>query len=234
MEKKYKRVLLKLSGEILSGSKGYGIESSGLKVLTDEIKKAVNKNKVELALVVGGGNIWRGEGKSMDRVSADHIGMLATIMNAIALESSLKAVGIDAVVQSAINVSKLAKSYVTSDAIKYLKQGKIVIFAAGTGNPYFTTDTTAALRASEIKADIFLKATQVDGVYDSDPKKNSKAKKFSEISYSEAIKRNLKVMDTSAFSLCMENALPIMVFDFYKTGNLSKALSGMKIGTIVS
>jgi uridylate kinase len=231
---KNKRVLLKLSGEALcGGSNSFGITPQGLSNVASEIKEAV-KSGVQLSVVVGGGNFWRGASKDMDRVTADYIGMLATVMNALALADALTAKGVPAVALSAFNVSKLAQLYRRDKASDCLNDGKVVILAGGTGNPFFTTDTTAALRAVELKADIVLKATQVDGVYDSDPKKNPSAKRYDTLSFSEAIEKNLKIMDISAFSLCRENKLPIMVFDYHKSGNLAKAVCGEKIGTLVS
>ncbi len=230
--KKNKRVLLKLSGETLSGN-GKSICSESLKAVIGEIK-SVLADKVELSIVVGAGNIWRGAGKEIDRVSADKMGMLATVMNAIAISESLKANGIKSVALSASGVSNFCETFSQAKADKYLKEGYVVVFGGGTGSPFFTTDTTAALRACEIKADILLKATQVDGVYTADPKKDPKAKKYDKLSYSEAINKNLKIMDISAFLLCMENNIDIYVFDFHKKGNLKKVLRKQKIGTIVS
>ena len=230
--KKNKRVLLKLSGETLSGN-GKSICSESLKAVIGEIK-SVLADKVELSIVVGAGNIWRGAGKEIDRVSADKMGMLATVMNAIAISESLKANGIKSVALAASGVSNFCETFSQAKADKYLKEGYVVVFGGGTGSPFFTTDTTAALRACEIKADILLKATQVDGVYTADPKKDPKAKKYDKLSYSEAINKNLKIMDISAFLLCMENNIDIYVFDFHKKGNLKKVLRKQKIGTIVS
>ncbi len=230
----YKRVLLKLSGESLSGGNSAGgITPEGLSKVTTEIKEAA-KNGVQMAIVIGGGNFWRGATKDMDRVTADYIGMLATVMNALALADALSAKGIPAVALSAFNVSKIAQLYTREKAVAYLNEGSVVILCGGTGNPFFTTDTTSALRALEISAEVVLKATQVDGVYDADPKKNPSAKRYDTLSFSEAIEKNLKIMDLAAFSLCRENELPVMVFDFHKTGNLAKAVAGEKIGTIVN
>lgn len=230
--KNNKRVLLKLSGETLSGN-GKSICSESLQKVVDEIKSVLSK-KVELSIVVGAGNIWRGAGKEIDRVSADKMGMLATVMNAIAISEGLKSNGIKSVALAASGVSNFCETFSQAKADKYLKEGYVVVFGGGTGSPFFTTDTTAALRACEIKADILLKATQVDGVYSADPKKNPKAKKYDRITYSEAINKNLKIMDISAFLLCMENDIDIYVFDFHKKGNLKKVLNKQKIGTIVS
>lgn len=228
----FKRVLLKLSGESLTGENSYGISINGLENIAAEIKKAL-KSSVQVAVVIGGGNIWRGAGKEIDRVTADHMGMLATIINALALKDILEKNEIKAKVQSAVDVAKFCEFYGKEKAISYLKKGHVLILAGGTGNPYFTTDTTAALRAAELEADILLKATQVDGVYDSDPKKNKDAKKYDSLTYDEALSKNLKVMDAAAFSICKENSIPILVFDFYKKGNLEKAVSGSKVGTFV-
>lgn len=230
--KNNKRVLLKLSGETLSGD-GKSICSESLQKVVDEIKSVLSK-KVELSIVVGAGNIWRGAGKEIDRVSADKMGMLATVMNAIAISEGLKSNGIKSVALAASGVSNFCETFSQAKADKYLKEGYVVVFGGGTGSPFFTTDTTAALRACEIKADILLKATQVDGVYSADPKKDPKAKKYDRITYSEAINKNLKIMDISAFLLCMENDIDIYVFDFHKKGNLKKVLNKQKIGTIVS
>ena len=230
--KNNKRVLLKLSGETLSGN-GKSICSESLQKVVDEIKSVLSK-KVELSIVVGAGNIWRGAGKEIDRVSADKMGMLATVMNAIAISEGLKSNGIKSVALAASGVSNFCEIFSQAKADKYLKEGYVVVFGGGTGSPFFTTDTTAALRACEIKADILLKATQVDGVYSADPKKDPKAKKYDRITYSEAINKNLKIMDISAFLLCMENDIDIYVFDFHKKGNLKKVLNKQKIGTIVS
>ncbi len=227
-----KRVLLKLSGETLSGN-GSSVCSQSVQMIADEIKTVLS-DKVELSIVVGAGNLWRGAGKEIDRVSADKMGMLATVMNAIAISETLKSNGIKSVVLSASGVTNFCETFSQQKAENYLKDGYVVVFAGGTGNPFFTTDTTAALRASEIKADIILKATQVDGVYTADPKKDKTATKYDKISYREAINKNLKIMDISAFLLCMENNIEIYVFDFHKKGNLKKALDGQNIGTIVS
>ncbi|MDR1696093.1 MAG: UMP kinase [Endomicrobium sp.] len=227
-----KRALLKLSGESLSGG-GSSIDSASLKRTAAEIKTALNAGDIQLAVVIGGGNLWRGAGKSMDRVTADKIGMLATVMNSLALNDSLKDAGLKCKVFSASGVSGFAEQFNREKAVKCLEKGNIVIFAGGTGNPFFTTDTTAALRAAEIKADLLLKATQVDGIYSADPKKDANAVKYDSLSFTEAIEKRLKIMDSEAFSLCMQSNISISVFDFYKDGNLSKALSGEKIGTVV-
>lgn len=232
----YKRVVLKLSGESLSDKKGNAdISEESLKEVVKEIKMAVKKTKVQLGLVIGAGNILRGKSVSfIERTSADYMGMLATVINSIALQTMLEKEGLQTRVMSAIEMPRVAETYIRRRAIRHLEKGRIVIFAAGTGNPYFTTDTTAALRAIEINADILLKATQVDGVYSDDPKKNPNAKKYKTLSFMEAISKQLKVMDTTAFSLCMENKLPVVVFDLYKKGNLLKVLEGkFDVGTIV-
>ena len=226
-----KRVLLKLSGETLVGC-GSSICAESLKNISDEIK-AVLSEEVELSVVVGAGNLWRGAGKVINRVSADKMGMLATVMNAVAISETLNSNNIKSIVLSASGVTGFCETFSSEKAIDYLQKGYVVVFAGGTGNPFFTTDTTAALRAAEIKADIILKATQVDGVYTADPKKDLNAKKFDKISYKEAIDKNLKIMDLSAFLLCMENNIQIYVFDFHKKGNLKKILDGENIGTII-
>jgi uridylate kinase len=232
---KFKRVLLKLSGEALMGDKNFGIDQKVLQFIADELKK-ISRMQVEIALVIGGGNIFRGleaSAEGMERTSADYMGMLATVMNAIAVQNALEINGMPTRVQSAIEMQELAEPYIRRKAIRHLEKGRFVIFAAGTGNPYFTTDTAAALRAVEIGADIIIKATNVDGVYSSDPMKNPRAKKYSEISYIDVLKKGLKVMDSTAISLCMDNNLPITVFSLMKKGNIKKVLEGKKIGTLV-
>ncbi|MCL2484977.1 MAG: UMP kinase [Endomicrobia bacterium] len=227
-----KRALLKLSGESLSGSES-SIDSESLKRTVSEIKSALDTNDIQLAIVVGGGNLWRGAGKLMDRVTADKIGMLATVMNSLALNDALKSAGLKSKVFSACGVSGFAEPFDRQKAVRCIEKGYIVIFAGGTGNPFFTTDTTAALRAAEIKADMLLKATQVDGIYSADPKKDSNAVKYDSLSFPEAIEKRLKIMDPEAFSLCMQTGISISVFDFYQDGNLRKVLNGDKIGTLV-
>lgn len=232
---KYKRVLLKLSGEALMGDTGYGIDPKVVEELAVQIKQVV-EDGVELAITVGGGNIFRGmsgSAEGMDRSQADYIGMLATCMNALALQDAFERHGIDTRVQSAIEMRQVAEPYIRRRAIRHLEKGRVVIFAAGTGNPYFTTDTTAALRACEIDAECLMKATKVDGVYDSDPKSNPDAKRFEEISYMEVLSRELHVMDSTATSLCMDNSLPMLVFDLTTPGNISRALKGENIGTTI-
>jgi uridylate kinase len=233
--RKFKRVLLKISGEAFRGEERYGIDTDAVHKWAQEIKLATS-NKIQLAVVVGGGNIWRGtsdRAKGIDRVTADYMGMLATVINAMALQDALEKMGIPTRVQSAIEISKLAEGYIRRRAIRHLEKGRVVIFAGGTGNPYFSTDTTAALRAVEISADVLLKATQVDGVYSADPKLDPKAKKLTELTAMEAIRRRLKVMDTTAFSLCMENKLPIIVFSLYRPGNIRRVVSGESVGTLI-
>lgn len=235
MRKRYKRVLLKLSGEALMGDRAYGIDSETVANMASEIKE-VAKLGVEVAVVIGGGNIFRGveaSVKGIERASADYMGMLATVINALALQNSLEKLGIPTRVQSAIEMRELAEPYIRRRAIRHLEKGRVVIFAAGTGNPYFTTDTAAALRAMEIGAEVILKATKVDGVYSSDPVKDPKAVKYDTISYIDVLKKGLAVMDSTAISLCMDNNLPIIVFNVRQKGNIKKILSGMRIGTLV-
>lgn len=235
-EYKYKRVLLKLSGEALQGNQGYGIDPMVISEIAEQIKEIV-EGGVQLAITVGGGNIFRGlagAANGMDRAQADYIGMLATVMNALGLQEGLERVGVFTRVQSAINMQEVAEPYIRRRAVRHLEKGRVVIFAGGTGNPYFTTDTTAALRACEIGAEAILKATQVDGIYDSDPHQNPDAKKFDEISYMEVLSRELHVMDSTATTLCMDNNIPIIVFDLHKQGNIDRVLKGEHVGTTVS
>lgn len=232
----YKRVLLKLSGEALMGDKPYGISPETVSFMAQEIKKVAELN-VQLAIVIGGGNIFRGVEaslKGMERASADYMGMLATVINALALQNSLEKLDLQTRVQTAIEMRELAETYIRRKAIRHLEKGRIVIFAAGTGNPYFTTDTAAALRAIEIGAEIILKGTKVDGVYTSDPVKDKTAKMYEKISYIDVIQKGLKVMDTTAITLCMENHLPIIVFNINGKDNIKNILMGTTIGTIVS
>jgi uridylate kinase len=234
-EAKYSRVLLKLSGEALMGEQAYGIDSSTVEYMAKEIKSIYDLG-VEVAVVIGGGNIFRGvEGsvKGMERATADYMGMLATVINALALQNALEKLDVPTRVQSAIEMRELAEPYIRRRAVRHLEKGRVVIFAAGTGNPYFTTDTAASLRAMEIGADIIMKATKVDGVYSADPVKDPKAKKFKKISYIDVLKKGLHVMDSTAITLCMDNALPIVVLNVKKKGNLKKAVMGKHIGTIV-
>ena len=232
---KYKRILLKLSGEALVGDKKSGIDPEILIRYSNEIKKAYD-NGVEFAVVIGGGNIYRGFNNEykIDRVQGDYMGMLATLINGLALQNTLENIGIPTRLQSAINVNKVAEPYIKRKAIRHLDKKRIVIFSAGTGNPYFTTDSAAVLRAIEIEADVILKGTRVDGIYNDDPNKNSNAFKFEKITFNEAIKKGLKIMDTTAFTLSHENKLPIIVFDMNQEGNLLKVLKGESIGTIVN
>ena len=235
-EYKYHRVLLKLSGEALMGETGYGIDPKVVEALAIEIKQVVNDG-IELAITVGGGNIFRGlagSAEGMDRAQADYIGMLATCMNALALQDAFERHDIPARVMSAIEMREVCEPYIRRRAIRHLEKGVVTIFAAGTGNPYFTTDTTAALRACEIGAEAVMKATKVDGIYDSDPHKNPDAKRFETISYIEVLSRELEVMDSTATSLCMDNKLPILVFDITEPGNISRILKGENIGTTVT
>ena len=233
---KYKRILLKLSGEALQGEQGYGIDPKVISEIASQIAQIVDGG-VELAITVGGGNIFRGlagAAEGMDRAQADYIGMLATIMNALALQEGLERAGVDTRVQSAISMQEVAEPYIRRKAIRHLEKGRVVIFAGGTGNPYFTTDTTAALRACEIDAEAILKATQVDGIYDSDPHANPDATKFDEISYMEVLSRELHVMDSTATTLCMDNGIPIIVFNLHKPGNIDRVFKGEHVGTTVS
>jgi uridylate kinase len=233
LQPKYKRVLLKLSGESLAGNDKHGVNIETLKSITKAIKKA-HELGCEIGIVVGGGNFWRGRSSSeMDRTRADHVGMLATLMNALCVADSLNRCNVDTRVQSAIAMQQVAEPYIRNKAMRHLQKNRVLVFACGTGNPYFSTDTAAALRAAEIGADIILKATMVDGVYDSDPKKNKDAKKFEKISYLEVLNNNLQVMDSTAASLCMENNIPIMVFSIKEPLNIVKAICGENIGTLV-
>lgn len=232
---KYKRVLLKLSGQSLAGKGGYGIDPEVMLSIAEQIKQ-IYEDHIELAIVVGGGNIFRGfeaSSKGMDRTTADYIGMLATVMNALALQEALEREGVVTRVQSAITMQEVAEPYIRRRAMRHLEKGRVVIFAAGTGNPFFSTDTAAALRALEIGAEAILKATRVDGIYDSDPEKNPNAKRFSKLSYIEVLNKGLRVMDTTAISLCMDNNIPIIVFNITRRDNIRKVLMGEDIGTVV-
>ncbi|MFH1018375.1 MAG: UMP kinase [Pseudomonadota bacterium] len=232
---KYKRVLLKISGEALCGEGGFGIDTRILKNIAEEIKEVMSLG-VELAVVIGGGNIFRGlaaSAEGMDRASADYMGMLATALNALALQDALERIGVFTRVMSAIEMQELAEPYIRRRATRHLEKGRVVIFAGGTGNPYFTTDTAAALRAMEINADVILKATRVDGVYDRDPLKYTDAKMFDSLTYIDVLKRGLKIMDSTATSLCMDNRKPIIVFNMTKKGNVVRVVKGETIGTIV-
>ena len=231
---KFQRVLLKLSGEAFAGTGADSIDSATLDLIADQIKE-VAQAAVQIAIVVGGGNIWRGRAarSTMDRASADYMGMLATVINALALQDALESMGVVTRVLSAISMHQVAEPYIRRRAIRHLEKGRVVIFAAGTGNPYFTTDTAAALRAVEIGADAILKATQVDGVYSADPKKDPKAKRFETLEYLEVLQRGLEVMDNTALTLCMDNGLPIIVFELMRRGNIKRAIWGEPIGTTV-
>ncbi len=232
---KYSRVLVKLSGESLLGDRLFGIDPKVMNYIAEEIK-GLGDLEVEVAVVIGGGNIFRGiagESQGMDRAAADQIGMLATVMNALALQDALEKLEVMTRIQSAFVISEVAEPYIRRRAIRHLEKGRVVIFAAGTGNPFFSTDTAAALRATEIKADVILKATKVDGIYESDPQVNKGAKKFKSLSYMEVLKRGLKVMDATAISLCMDNDLPIIVFNMREKGSMKKVIWGEKVGTIV-
>ncbi len=231
----YKRILLKLSGEAFKGEREYGIDPAYLVFIANELKKGLALG-VQIGLVIGGGNIFRGEAAAengMDRVTADFSGMLATIMNALALQDALQKVGVDSRVQTSFEIRAVAEPYILRRALRHLDRGRMVIFAGGTGNPYFTTDTTAALRGAEILADVILKATQVDGVYDSDPKKNPDAVRYESLSYMDVLKNRLKVMDSTALSLSMDNKIPIVVFDMNEPDNLVRVLQGESVGTLI-
>ena len=232
----FKRILLKLSGEALAADQGFGVDTPRIYEIAEEIAEVHNLG-VQIAVVVGGGNFFRGvadQAKDMDRVSADHMGMLATVINALALQDALEKRKVYTRVQSAIEMNQVAEPFIRRRAIRHLEKGRVVIFAGGTGNPYFSTDTAASLRAMEIKADAILKATKVDGVYDADPMKVKDAKKFSQITYMDVLKQGLKVMDSTAISLCKDNNLPIIVFNLNRTGNIRKVVLGEKIGSLVS
>jgi len=232
----FKRILLKLSGEALAAGQGFGVDTARVHEIAAELAE-VRELGVQIAIVVGGGNFFRGvaeQAKEMDRVSADHMGMLATVINALALQDALEKQGVHTRVQSAIEMNQVAEPFVRRRAIRHLEKERIVIFAGGTGNPYFSTDTAASLRAMEIKADVILKATKVDGVYDADPMVVKTAKKFTEITYMDVLKQGLKVMDSTAISLCKDNSLPIVVFSLNERGNIKKVVTGEKIGSLVS
>jgi uridylate kinase len=232
----YKRILLKLSGEALMGSQGHGIDLTVIDKIASEIKEVAG-NGIEVAVVIGGGNIFRGlsaAAKGMERASADYMGMLATVLNALALQNTLENKGVPTRVQSAIEMRELAETYIRRRAVRHLEKKRVVIFAAGTGNPYFTTDTAAALRAMEIGAQVIMKATKVDGVYSADPVKDPSAVKYDRLSYLDVLQKNLKVMDATAISLCMDNNLPIIVFNLNVPGNIKKIVAGEQLGTIVT
>jgi len=233
---KYKRILLKLSGEALSGDQGYGITTSVLEQYSEEIKQVVDMG-VEVAIVIGGGNIFRGvtgESSGIDRVQGDYMGMLATVINAMAIQSALERQGLYTRVMSAIKMEQVCEPYVRRRAVRHLEKGRVVIFGAGTGNPYFTTDTTASLRAIEIEADVVLKGTKVDGVYTADPFKDKTATRFKTITFQDVYEKKLSVMDLTAFTLCKENSLPIIVFDMNQRGNLLRLAQGEEVGTLIT
>lgn len=232
----YKRILLKLSGEALMGDDAYGINRATITRIVTEVKEVVDLG-VQVAVVIGGGNIFRGvapAAEGMDRATADYMGMLATVMNAMALQDAMKNIGLNARVQSALNISQVAEPYIRGKAIRYLEEGRVVIFGAGTGNPFFTTDTAAALRGMEMNADIVIKATKVDGIYTDDPKTNPEAMRYKTITFDEAINKNLKVMDATALTLCRDQKLPISVFSIFKQGALKKVVMGEDEGTMVT
>ena len=232
---KYKRILLKLSGEALMGEDTYGINRQTIDAIVEEIA-TVARLSVEIGVVIGGGNIFRGVAPGaagMDRATADYMGMLATVMNALALQDAMRRAGLDCRVQSALNIEQVVEPYIRGKAIRYLEEGKIVVFAAGTGNPFFTTDTAAALRASEVGAEIVLKATKVDGVYTADPRKDPTAKRYDRLTFDEAIHRNLKVMDATALTLCRDQKLPVNVFSIFRKGALLRVVTGDNEGTLV-
>lgn len=233
---KYKRILLKLSGESLMGNKQFGIDNVRIAEYAKQIKEVVDMN-VQVAIVIGGGNIFRGiqaEEGGMDRVHGDYMGMLATVINSMALQSALEKQGIDTRLQSAIKMEQICEPFIRRKAVRHLEKNRVVIFGAGTGNPYFTTDTAATLRAIEIEADVVLKGTRVDGIYTADPEKDKTATKYDTITFDEAYSKGLEIMDMTAFTLCKENNLPIIVFDMNKTGNLKKLMEGEKVGTLVN
>ena len=230
----YKRVMLKISGEALSGANGFGFDFDIVGRIAREVKTLVDMD-VEVGLVVGGGNIWRGRtGEGMDRTTADHMGMLATCINALALQDALEGIGVKTRVQTAIEMKEIAEPFIRRRAVRHLEKGRVVIFGDGSGNPYFSTDTAAALRAAEIEADVILLAKNVDGVYDKDPNKFADAKKYDKLTYMEVIEQGLQVMDTTATTLCMDNNIPVLVFGISEEGNIKKVMEGEKIGTIVS
>jgi len=235
MRAKYNRIVLKLSGEALAGSQGFGIDQDIVNDIAAQIRE-VNTSGTQVAVVVGGGNIWRGvagSAKGMDRATADYMGMLATVINALALQDALEKHEVETRVLSAIELRQIAETYIRRRALRHLEKGRVIIFAAGTGSPYFSTDTTAALRAAEIEADVILMAKKVDGVYDSDPMKNPDAVKYKDLSYIEVLNRGLGVMDSTATSLCMDNSIPIIVFNITESGNILKVVQGNQIGTYV-
>ena len=233
---KYGRILLKLSGEALGGQSGASIDPEAVQNMAEQIRE-VRDMGVQVVVVVGGGNIFRGVSGSergIERATGDYMGMLATVINALALQDALEKLGVATRVQSAITMAQIAETFIRRRAVRHLEKGRVVIFGGGTGNPYFSTDTAAALRANEIGAEVILKATKVDGIYDSDPRKNPKARRYAKITYLEALRKQLKVMDSTAFSLCMDNKMPIIVFDFFRQHNLRRVVTGEKVGTLVT
>ena len=233
---KYRRILLKLSGEALGGARGFGISPESIHDMAQQIRE-VRDLGVEVVIVIGGGNIFRGSAGTeggIERATGDYMGMLATVINALALQDALEKTGVATRVQSAITMHQVAEAFIRRRAVRHLEKGRVVIFGGGTGNPYFSTDTAAALRANEIGAEVILKATKVDGIYEADPHKNPEAKRYSQISYLEALQKRLKVMDSTAFSLCMDNKMPIIVFDLFKPHNLRRVVTGEKVGTLVT
>ena len=233
---KYRRILLKLSGEALGSAESHGIEAARVNDMAEQIGE-VRQLGIEVVIVIGGGNIFRGlsgSERGIERATGDYMGMLATVINSLALQDALEKIGVATRVQSAITMSQVAEPFIRRRAVRHLEKGRVVIFGGGTGNPYFSTDTAAALRANEIGAEVILKATKVDGIYDSDPKKNPSAKRFAQITYLDALQKQLKVMDSTAFSLCMDNKMPIIVFDLFRAHNLKRVVMGEKVGTLVS
>jgi uridylate kinase len=232
--KNYKRIIIKLSGEALAGDNGFGLDNSKLENVVGQIGPIIEKG-IQVGIIVGGGNFWRGrQGGNMDRTAADHMGMLATVINAIALQDALEKNGIQTRVQTALTITRVAEPYILRRAIRHFEKGRVVIFACGTGNPYFSTDTGAALRAAEVQADVLLLAKNIDGVYDGDPKTNPQAKKYENIKFIDVIKNGLKAMDTTATSMCMENNIPVIVFALNEPDSIIKAVSGEKIGTLIN
>jgi uridylate kinase len=230
---KYRRVLLKLSGEALTGDQGFGIDHDTVSTIADQVGR-VRDHQVEMAIVIGGGNIFRGNSAGgIDRTQADYMGMLATVINGLALQDALEKIGVPTRVQSAISMAQVAEPYIRRRAVRHLEKGRVIILAAGTGNPYFTTDTTAALRGVELGAEVILKATKVDGIYSADPLKDSKAERYRTLSYMDVLNRGLTVMDNTAITMCMDNNLPIIVFDLMQEGNIEKVVLGEEIGTLV-
>ena len=230
---KYKRVIIKLSGEALAGEKGFGIDENVVAYVVNQIKK-VYEQGVEIGVIIGGGNFWRGrQALQMERSAADHMGMLATVMNSIALQDALEANGVPCRVQTALTITRIAEPYILRKAMRHFEKGRVVIFACGTGNPFFSTDTGAALRAAEINADVLMLAKNIDGVYDSDPKKNPNAKKYDELTYMKVVQDGLQAMDATAITLCMENKIPIIAFALKEEDSMLKAINGEKIGTII-